>query len=233
MVAQLVYAGVPRDLVLQKVEECDPHFNLDPVNLIALKQAGVPDDIIRAMARQQSGQHNLVVARPADLSGAAILPDEVGVYWSTRSGELERIEGIAVSNRRTGSLLAYTASMGFKRARINAQLKGSRARLRVNDRQPQFYFYLPEGASIGDYVLLRMAQREDVRQVEIAERTFWKAQEGVDHAKEVDFTYKRLRSRLYAVTLTTELPSGEYGFYVAAGVELTKPSGRIYDFGID
>jgi len=233
MVAQLAQAGVPRDLILQKIEECDPHFDLDPAHLIALKQAGVSDDLVRAMARAQNGDRHLVAVRPPVPQAAEGLPDEVGVYYALRDGELERIEGIAVSNRRTGSLLASAATMGIKRARINAQLKGSNALMRITERQPRFYFYLPEGASIGDYILLKLAQREDLRQIEIAEQTLWKVQEGVDHAQQIDFTYQRVKSRLYAVTPHTELPSGEYGFYVAAGVELTKPSGRIYDFGIN
>jgi len=236
MVAQLVHAGIAPDLVLQKIEECEPHFALDPAHLLALKQAGVSDDLVRAMAHRQNGRGNLLSTRPEEFSemgGIATMPDEVGVYWLMRAGELVRIEGLAVSNERTGSLLASAVTFHIKRARVNAQLRGSRARVRITDRQPQFYFYLPEDASIGDYLLLRLAQREDVRQIEIAEQTFWKVQQGVDHAKEVDFDYKRLKSRLYAVVPKGELASGEYGFYIASGVQLKKPTGRIYDFGID
>src|ERR1035438_10412536 len=79
--------------------------------------------------------------------------------------------------------------LGIKRMRVNAQLNGPHAQLRIKERQPQFYFYLPEVASIGDYLLLRLAQRPDVRQIEIGEKTIWKEQVGVDHAKEVSFTY--------------------------------------------
>jgi hypothetical protein len=77
-----------------------------------------------------------------------------------------------------------------------------------------------------DYLLLKLAQRDDVRQIEVEEATFWKLQTGIDHAKEVDFSHTRIRAK-------GEIPSGEFGFYVASGVELTKPSGRIYDFEID
>lgn len=235
MVAQLVAASVATDLILDKINECDPHFSLDTAHLIALKQAGVPDDLVRAMAARQVGRVQ-PAARGSVAPSPPVLPvtlDEVGVYWMERGGELYRIEGIAISNLRTGSTLASRMTMGVKRARINAQIKGSHAQLRVRERQPQFYFYLPENASIGDYLLLRLAQRHDVRQIEVGERTMWKAQEGVDHAKEIDFTYRRIKTRLYLLTPSTELASGEYGFYVAAGVELTKASGRIYDFGID
>jgi hypothetical protein len=117
--------------------------------------------------------------------------------------------------------------------RVNAQLNGPHAQLRIKERQPQFYFYLPEEASIGDYLLLRLAQRPDVRQIEIGEKTIWKEQVGVDHAKEVSFTYKRVKNRLYLLSPNGELDLGEYGFYIASGPVLEKATGRIYDFGID
>jgi hypothetical protein len=240
MVGQLALAGVANDLILDKINECEPHFALDPVHLIALKQAGVSDDLVRAMASKQLGRSvsPRALDRPANnLAGPGLItspmPDEVGVYSLDRGGDLYRIEGIAVSNLRTGSTLVSALTLHIKRARINAQVNGPRAHMRLRDRQPQFYFYLPDGASIGDYLLLRLARRDDVRQIEIAERTFWKDQRGVDHAKEVDFTYKRIKPRLYLLTPSEELDSGEYGFYIAAGVDLTKASGRIYDFGID
>jgi len=238
MVVQLVRAGIATDLIAAQISQCSPHFQLDPSHLIALKQAGVSDELVRTMARRQNGG-SLATTRPAssippapvDAKGG--LPEDEGVYWIGQGGELFRIEGVAVSNLRTGSTLASKMTMGIKRARINAQIKGSHADLRVGSHQPEFYFYLPEGASIGDYLMLKLAQRDDVRQVEVGEATFWKRQEGVDHLKEVDFSYQRVKNRLYRLTPKSEMPSGEFGFYVASGVELTKPTGRIYDFGID
>jgi hypothetical protein len=235
MVAQLVQAKLSDDIVAQKIDECDPHFQLDPSHLIALKQAGVSDDLIRVMASRQSGNrgHAGATLRPPAPGEPTSLPDEVGVYWAPHGSALQRIEGIAISNDRTGSMLASSLTLGIKRARVNAQLKNPHAELHISDRQPTFYFYLPEGASIGDYLLLKLAQRNDVRQIEVAQRTIWKTQRGVDHFKEYDVSYARVKSRIYSVTPKNELSSGEFGFYVASGVELTKASGRIYDFGID
>ncbi len=63
MVAQLVQAKLPDDIVAQKIDECEPHFQLDPSHLIALKQAGVSDNLIRVMAARQSGQRGHTVAQ--------------------------------------------------------------------------------------------------------------------------------------------------------------------------
>lgn len=234
-IRRLVQAGLPEDLIIAKIRQNGKAFDLTTDELLDLKKAGASANVLKTMidptTPPSSSSARGAASAPAAQSGVPI-PDEVGVYWAEAGTQLRRIEGIAVSNMRTGSTLASRMTLGLKRARINAQLNGSRAELRITERQPQFVFYLPEDASVGDYVLLRLAEREDVRQIELGERTMWKEQTGVDHAKQVDFTYTRLKSRIYLLTPKGELQAGEYGFYVASGVELKKATGRIYDFGI-
>ena len=253
-VSRLAQAGISEDLIIAKVRKNGKAFDLSTDQILALKKAGASDRILSVMmdpaepapakpaataeaappARMPEAATSAPVVSAPGVPAAAGTPDEIGVYWIEHgSGELHRIEGIAVSNMRTGSTFASKMTLGIKRMRINAQLNGPHAQTRVKERQPQFYFYLPEDASIGDYLLLRLAQRPDVRQIEIGEKTMWKEQAGVDHAKEVSFTYKRVKNRLYLLTPNGELDLGEYGFYVASGVELKKATGRIYDFGID
>jgi hypothetical protein len=251
-VIKLVQGGVSEDLVVSVV--------LSPQQILQLKKANVSDNIIRVMldpaaapaptASPPEAQPAPSILPPVPAAdppamapavpagapvspAAAATPEEPGVYWLKQGGELVRLEGKAVSNVRTGSRLASSVTLGIKRSRINAQLRGPRAESRLREPKPQFYFYLPEEASIGDYLLVRLAQREDVRQIEIGQRTLWKTQAGVDHRKEEEFTYQRVKPRLYLVTPNRPLDPGEYGFFVAAGVETKKPSGRIYDFGVD
>ncbi|MBI4905210.1 MAG: hypothetical protein HY820_16360 [Acidobacteria bacterium] len=167
-------------------------------------------------------------------AGTGRVPEENGIYWLKDGRELVRIEGKALSNIRTGNMLTHSLTLGVKRMRINAQLRGPRAESRIREKQPRFYLYLPEDASAGDYLLLRLVQRSDVRQLEVGQSRFFKSQAGVDQSSEVDFSVERVKPRLYLVTPKTALEAGEYGFYPAAGAsEMKKPSGRIYDFGVD
>jgi hypothetical protein len=236
-IGRLVQAGISEDLIIAKLRKNGKAFDLSTDELLRLKKAGVSDRILNVMmdpGQPAPAQAEVSsVAVPAAGTPAPGIPDEVGVYWTEHNGELHRVEGIAVSNKRTGSTFASKMTLGIKRMRVNAQLNGPHAQLRIKERQPQFYFYLPEEASIGDYLLLRLAQRPDVRQIEIGEKTIWKEQVGVDHAKEVSFTYKRVKNRLYLLSPNGELDLGEYGFYIASGPVLEKATGRIYDFGID
>jgi len=55
-ITQMVSAQVPADLIVKTITESQTRFNLTPTDLVSLKQAGVPDEVIRAMAAKQSGK---------------------------------------------------------------------------------------------------------------------------------------------------------------------------------
>lgn len=56
-VVKMVEAKVPADMIIRAIEEApEVHFSVYPADLIALKQWGVSDDIIRAMAARQAGR---------------------------------------------------------------------------------------------------------------------------------------------------------------------------------
>ena len=49
-VVKMVEARVAQDIILQLIAESPVQFGLQPDQLIGLKRAGVPDDVVRAMA---------------------------------------------------------------------------------------------------------------------------------------------------------------------------------------
>lgn len=55
-VAEMVRAGVAADLIVDVINRSECEFHLDPANLIWLRNAGVPDDIVRAMAARAAGR---------------------------------------------------------------------------------------------------------------------------------------------------------------------------------
>lgn len=55
-IVTMVHGKVPQDVITQKIADCEPSFLLDAVNLVALVNVGVPDDVIRAMAAKQRGE---------------------------------------------------------------------------------------------------------------------------------------------------------------------------------
>jgi hypothetical protein len=55
-VARMVRAGVEREVILTAIRKCQPRFSLYPGDLEALANAGVPPEIIKAMAARVNGQ---------------------------------------------------------------------------------------------------------------------------------------------------------------------------------
>lgn len=55
-VAEMVRAGVAADLIVEVINRSECQFHLDPANLIWLRNAGVPDDVVRAMAARAAGR---------------------------------------------------------------------------------------------------------------------------------------------------------------------------------
>jgi hypothetical protein len=55
-VVQMVRAKVPADVILMKIAETEPAYDVSPNSLGGLVQAGVPDQIIRAVAARQAGR---------------------------------------------------------------------------------------------------------------------------------------------------------------------------------
>lgn len=69
-IVSMVQAQIAKDLIIEQIAESLPEYALFPEALIALKNAGVPDDIVRAMAARQ---HNEPVpgARPRIIQPAS------------------------------------------------------------------------------------------------------------------------------------------------------------------
>lgn len=73
-VAEMVKAGVATDLIIDTIYKYDCRFVLDPANLIWLKNAGVPDEIVRAMAARAAGRPVPEAPTPTPVAPSAAPP---------------------------------------------------------------------------------------------------------------------------------------------------------------
>ncbi len=77
-VAEMVRAGVATDLILDVIHRSECPFDVDPASLIWLKNARVPDEIVRAMAARAAGRSPAggAAAAGASVSSASTPPPE-------------------------------------------------------------------------------------------------------------------------------------------------------------
>lgn len=151
------------------------------------------------------------------------------------------VEGQNVSQAKIGGRWAHAFSYGIASKHWNAEVKGEHSRNVVKDRQPAFYFYVPDGMSAADYTLLKLDKKSDRRQFEVGSIAGWGGgKSGVRESNMRGFDFEHVATRTFKVTLTQELKPGEYGFFMATGQAMAmgnnteggNAQGRIYDFRV-
>ena len=250
-VIALVSSGISEDLILAKIRAAAAtgsnatSFDTSVDGLKQLKSANVPDAIIKAMIDPTPPASQSVVAVSAPTSlGPDLPPPEVGVYWRDGS-RFVLIEGQYISQSKVGGKAANVFTYGIRNVHWDAFLNGNTSTNRVRELRPTFYFYVPDGSSASDYVLLKLNRKGDRREFEIGTFGGWLGgRSGVDRDKEIPFKSAHVGIRIYKVLLTSDLKPGEYAFFMGTGQQSATAgqmggkgaggatTGRVYDFTI-
>ncbi len=243
-VVELVGLGLSEDVIVEKIRTApETKFDTSLEALKALKEAKVPDGVIKTMINPRAPVLMATAAPPAPpvaTEDPNLPPKEVGVYWKN-ADKFVFVEGQMVSQAQIGGRAAHYFTYGVKSKHWNAYLPGNESKNKVKDNHPVFYFYVPEGNSASDYTLLKLDKKGDRRQFEVGSIGGWTGQKsGVREGNTRGFEAERVASRTYKVTLTQDLPPGEYGFFMGTGQQMAmnnkeaggSSQGRIYDFSI-
>jgi hypothetical protein len=246
-VIEMVSLGLSEELIIEKIRSApETKFDTELEALKALKEAKVPDAVIKQMINPKAAPAVAAAAAPVVNAAAKevvdpnLPPKEVGVYWKNGS-EFVYIEGQNVSQAQIGGRAASKFTMGIKSKHWNAYLNGPESKNRVKDPSPVFYFYVVEGTSANDFVLVKLDKKGDRRQFEVGSIGGWTGQKsGLREGNMKGFTAERVANRMYKVTLTEPLKGGEYGFFMGTGQQMAmndkeaggSAQGRMYDFSI-
>jgi hypothetical protein len=160
------------------------------------------------------------------------IPADPGMYVERGSG-FTNIIGQIAQFTRTGSRLVSHATIGIKAAKANIQLPGPHAQTVVSP-QPVFYFIPPKqaaaaGVNAGDLILLRLEEKSQRRQFEIAAAGLFRASSGISLTHQVQILRSEPTPGIYMITPATELTRGEYALYLARGEGM---AAYVYDFGV-
>jgi hypothetical protein len=173
---------------------------------------------------------NLPVARCSDTNIA--IPSEPGMYAQSGAG-FTKIIGQIAQFTRSGSTFVSGVTMGIKAAKANIQLQGAHAQTVVSP-QPVFYLVPPKqaleaGVNAGDLILIRLEEKAQRRQFEIAATGLFRASAGISLTHQIQLFRSEPRPGVYMVTPAIELTTGEYALYLARGEGM---AAYVYDFGV-
>src|SRR5262249_32241662 len=115
-VVKMVKSGLGESLILSMVQGQPGKYSLNPDELVKLKESGVSEKILAAMAAKGSGAGSPAAAGPPASGVASTDPDipqgiDVGVYYKKGDKWEEMLPEVV--NWKTGGVLKHVASAGI------------------------------------------------------------------------------------------------------------------------
>jgi hypothetical protein len=144
-----------------------------------------------------------------------------------------KIIGQIAEFKRSGGLLASGATAGIKSRKENIQLLGPHAQTVVSP-QPVFYFIPAKqeadaGVNAGDLILMRLEEKSERRQVEVAAHGLRRGGSGISLTRQVQLLRSEVKSGVYKIAPATALSKGEYALYLSPSEGMAP---YVYDFGV-
>jgi hypothetical protein len=248
-VIDMAALGLSDDVIIAKIRSAAAggtlQFDTSVDSLKELKAAKVSDEVIKVMINPAPPTAPVVVAATPISNDPTLPPPEVGVYWKN-SNAFVLIEGQAISQAKVGGKAGSMFTYGMRNEHWDAYLNGPQSKNIINDRQPVFYLYVPDGASSSDFVLIILEKKGNRREFQIGSfGGITGGKSGVKRDKEVAFTAEHAGIRTYKIKLDATMKPGEYAFFMGTGQQATMAggstggarsggaaAGRVYDFRI-
>jgi hypothetical protein len=248
-IIDMVGLGLSDDVIIAKIRGASAggtlQFDTSVDSLKALKVAKVSDEVIKVMINPAPPASQVVVAATPISNDPNLPPPEVGVYWKNGNAFVF-VEGQAISQAKVGGKAGSMFTYGMRNEHWDAFLNGPRSKNVINDSQPVFYLYVPEGTSASDYVLIGLEKKGDRREFQIGSfGGMTGGKSGVKRDKEIAFTVEHAGIRTYKVRPNVVMKPGEYAFFMGTGQQSTMAggstggarsggaaAGRVYDFRI-
>jgi hypothetical protein len=200
------------------------HYDVTPDSFIALKREGISDKVLTAMAAKTSGVGPAQVALVAD----SYEDFDIGVYRRARNTWIP----VATEqvNWKTGGVLKSIATDGIVKGDVNGRLTGGGSATQLNT-PLEFLIKTPDGVDATDFQLVHLREKSDAREFRTMTGGVFHRSGGASRDA-VTFTQTRIAKHIYKVTLSPNLPRGEYGF-LAPGLtnsSVSGSTGKAYTF---
>ena len=252
-VIQLVQAGIGNDAVIAKIKATEGKYDLGTDDLIALKNAGVPGEVIAAMIAGPSKKEAAASAMSlTDID--PMTPHPSGLYLiDTAGNRLNRIDPTVSNQAKTGGIWGYALTGGIASMSVKVAISGEAARVVARSASPSFYFFFdasnPATANItsswaagsaqtvsspSEFTLIRLMEKKGRREARVGSMNIGGAKTGVMDHDRIPFDYQMVREGVYKVTPKQPLAAGQYGFIyaISGGGTGGAMTARVFDFSI-
>ena len=209
-IIQMVRMGLDDEIIIAKIKTGHTKFALGDEDLVQLKNSGVSGKVIAAM-----------------LESSVLTSSRVKVNGKP-------VELHTLGQAKVGGRLGHEATLGFKSVKWKAYLQGRHAPL-VAGSKPNIEIELPPNDTPDNYIVVRMDEKTDRREVEVSSGGGTVgAKTGIRAEDVMKTSYEPLGGRRFKISVHKELKSGEYILYVVGSAHYEAGVfGKGYDFTVE
>lgn len=225
-IVTMVKGGVAPQTIIEIIKQSECQFDISPEAMIALKQEGVPDVVIHAMAAKNNPSNT---EQTQSLSDSSELSGR-GVTFIDGSTKVQMKRAMSSGNRTGG--IGMKMVNPFGKVKALQTFNGNHSQLRTNNISPTFEVWAPADMNPSDAIqIIKFNVKSDRREISIGSgRIGFSTGFSKDDLMPLTFDEGKENSpggyqKLYRVTLVKPLSLGEYA--------LVLQGTTYYDFGVD
>lgn len=242
----LAKAGLGDGVIIDKIESTSCGYDVSTDGLIALKLAGISDNVISAMVRRCATLSEVRGVAGDDASADPKIRHSPGIYVFQDWLDPNKLQVLRPS-KSSGLRSSGNGSIIFPLV-VKMVVPGLSGQVPVTVNSPSFYFYFdPSNAKVSDFglesssaaqspsefSLVKFRAKDGSREVAISKASYYGGspvalRNGIDPKYTARFDSEEAGAGIYKVTFPDGLDGGEYAF-VFTGANGTA---RIYDFSV-
>ena len=224
-------AGLDDAVIIQTIQTQPGHFDTSPDTLIALKSAGVSQQVIAAMQARSAGLvfHAKDKIEPAPLSAGV---DEIGVYYQDKkTGEWLPLKTERVQFK-SGGWVKSTFTHNIVKQDMNGIVDDAKSPLALPT-GVNILIYAPTGTQAEEYDFLRFREHPGSREFRVKTGGVFHSESG-SQRDEIEFHPHKIAPQMYMFTVPIDIEKGEYGVLPpgSSNVPGISNAGKIFTFSI-
>lgn len=235
-IIQLTKIGLAPSIIINKIKTSINLFDVSTNSLIDLSNNKVSTDVINEMMRVSNVINENTQTNSSDPSAM----HKQGIYLynaNDAANPLQKIDpGIVTGYHSSGG--GYG---GFGGSSEMADLSGSESMMKINEKNPVFYFYFDkntsnrgadwfEVSSPKEFILVKLEVKKGNRFFKVGSTSYAyvsdNSKSGIPQKDQIPFEYVLVSEGIYKITLKSAFKKGEYCFVFGANTR------KVFDFGV-